>query len=142
MVGGSVSSHEVIYEILPFAQHSVIAWLQSGPAPFYGIAPFDHPHIQIAKQITPFCSLIGNIALADSSIICDVDHAWEDERVARLKGGKDYYSVVPHYKDYYEFLRCVVGDPAPGTTVLPPLNNNWLDVRAAAPGIKLKDGRG
>ncbi len=35
---------------------------------------------------------------------------------AELGGGKSYYSIAPNYRDFFELLRDIAGDPAPGTT--------------------------
>lgn len=65
---------------------------------------------------------------------------WEEERVARLKGGKDYYSIAPDYGTFLEFLRDIAGDPAPGTTgrTLPPFDKAWLDVWTGMVTHKIK----
>jgi hypothetical protein len=54
---------------------------------------------------------------------------WEEERVAKFKGGKDYYSIGPDFAYFFEFLRGIAGDPVPGTTGrrLPPFDPKWLE---------------
>jgi hypothetical protein len=65
---------------------------------------------------------------------------WERKRVAEKKGGKDYYSIAPDYGDFFEFLRDIAGEPAPGTTgrQLPPFDPKWLDIWAEMPLVKLQ----
>lgn len=55
---------------------------------------------------------------------------WERKRVAERGGGKDYYSIAPDYGAFFELLRDIAGDPAPGTTgrVLPPFDEKWLEL--------------
>lgn len=50
--------------------------------------------------------------------------------MAERKGGKDYYSIAPDYGKFFELLRNIAGDPAPGTTgrVLPPFDSKWLEI--------------
>ncbi|KAF2095767.1 thiol-specific monooxygenase [Rhizodiscina lignyota] len=74
VVGGSVSCAEIIHEILPFAQHPVIASLRGPPLPAFGWVPWTHPHIVVKKQITKFDPSTGRIFLADGSHLDDVDH--------------------------------------------------------------------
>jgi hypothetical protein len=66
---------------------------------------------------------------------------WESKRVAALGGGKSYYSIAPNYEEFFEFLRYIAGEPAPGTTGirLPPFDKKWLELWAgmAAPKIKV-----
>lgn len=65
---------------------------------------------------------------------------WERKRVAALGGGKSYYSIAPDYRAFFEFLRDIAGDPAPGTSgrVLPPFDDKWLELWAGmvAPRIQ------
>jgi len=65
---------------------------------------------------------------------------WEKERVAKFKGGKDYYSIAPDYGSYLEFLRNIASDPTPGTTgrTLPPFDKKWLDVWTGMVTYKIK----
>ncbi|KAK6209920.1 thiol-specific monooxygenase [Colletotrichum tabaci] len=216
VVGGSVSSHELLHEVLPVAQHPVYASLRGDPIPHFGWAPFTHPHISIQKQIVNFCPKSGAITFADGTVVRDVDHVilgtgytfsfpflpkvqervsqanrrlpgvyyhtwdiedptlaflgmcgggftfrlfewqavavarllagrgnplpskeeqkeWERKRVAEFGGGKDYYTIAPHWKEVFEHFRAIAGDPAPGTTgrVLPPFDDGLLDIWAA-----------
>ncbi|KAK0658084.1 hypothetical protein B0T16DRAFT_319655 [Cercophora newfieldiana] len=212
VVGGSVSAHEIVHEILPFAQHPVVASLRGDPIPSFGWAPFLHPHIELKKQISRLDAETGDIHFVDGSVIKGgVDHivfatgytfsfpflpnvqeriqkayrrlpgvyqhtfdildptltfvgmlgggftfrvyewqavavarhlagraralpprseqqAWEARRVALKGGGKAYYSIAPDYKEFFEFLREIAGDPEQGTTgrVLPKFNPEWL----------------
>ncbi|KAK4176342.1 putative monooxygenase [Triangularia setosa] len=213
VVGGSVSAHEIVHEILPFAQKPVIASIRGDPIPSFGWTPFIHPHIVIKKQISSLCPVTATVSFADGSVVKDVDHIvfatgytfafpflpavqkrvekayrrlpgvyqhtfdtldptltfvgmlgggftfkvyewqavavarhlagrarplpsiadqqlWEAKRVVAKKGGKDYYSIAPDYKDFFEFLRNVAGDPKAGTTgrVLPIFPDEWLPI--------------
>lgn len=66
--------------------------------------------------------------------------SWEAQRVALKGGGKNYYSIAPDYREYFEFLREIAGDPAEGTTgrVLPRFDPEWLKtwVGMVAPKIR------
>jgi hypothetical protein len=57
---------------------------------------------------------------------------WESKRAAKLGGGKNYYSIAPDYEQFFEFLRDIAGDPAPGSTglKLPPFDKKWSDIWA------------
>ena len=70
----------------------------------------------------------------------DEQRAWERKRVEVLGGGKAYYSIAPGYKEFFEFLRHIAGEPALGTSgrVLPPFDNKWLEVWVDMPLIKIK----
>jgi hypothetical protein len=66
---------------------------------------------------------------------------WEAKREAALGGGKNYYSIAPNYKDFFEFLRNIAGDPEPGTSgiALPQFDDKWLITWAdmVAPKIRI-----
>ncbi|KAK7697083.1 hypothetical protein SLS64_013934 [Diaporthe eres] len=223
VVGGSVSSHEVLHEILPQAQHPVYASIRGEPIAAFGWAPFKHPHVSIRKQISSLDPLTGKVSFADGTELNDVDHIvfgtgytfslpwlphvqeriskayrrlpgvyqhtwdiedptltfvgmlgggftfrvyewqavaiarhlagrakplpptaeqreWEEQRVAKFKGGKDYYSIAPDYGTFLEFLRNIASDPEPGTTgrTLPPFDKKWLDVWTGMVTYKIK----
>jgi hypothetical protein len=65
---------------------------------------------------------------------------WETKRVAEFVGGKNYYSIAPNYRDYFEFLRNIAGDPVPGTNgiALPPFEDEWLKVWAGMVAPKIQ----
>ena len=65
---------------------------------------------------------------------------WEAKRVAALHGGKNYYSIAPDYRVFFDFLRDIAGDPAPGTTgvVLPPFDEKWLEIWAGMVAPKIR----
>ncbi|KAI0381815.1 FAD/NAD(P)-binding domain-containing protein [Hypomontagnella monticulosa] len=213
VVGGSISAHEVVHEILEAAQTPVYASLRGEPIPAFGWEPFLHPDIVVKKEITRLDPETGRIFFADGSTLDDVDHIvfgtgytfsvpflehvqkrirnayrrlpgvyqhtwdiedptltfigmlgggftfrvyewqavavarhlagrasplppipeqleWERKRVAERGGGKDYYSIAPDYGAFFEFLRGIAGEPAPGTTgrVLPPFDEKWLEL--------------
>ena len=73
-MGGSVSSSEIIHEILPYAQHPVIGSLRGEPLAAYGWVPWTHPRIVVKKQITRFDPETGKIFFADGSNLDNVDH--------------------------------------------------------------------
>ncbi|KAH6686480.1 thiol-specific monooxygenase [Plectosphaerella plurivora] len=223
ILGGSVSSHEILHEILPTAQHPVYSSLRSDPIPAFGWAPFKHPHVVVRPQISRFDPVTGLVHFSDGSKLEDVDHVifgtgytfslpylpqiqekikkeyrrlpgvyqhtwniddpslafigmlgggftfriyewqavavarqlagrgkalppveeqreWERERVSRLKGGKDYYSIALDYEGLFEFLRNTAGEPAPGTTgrVLPPFDKRDLAIWTGMVAVKVK----
>ncbi|CRK15454.1 hypothetical protein BN1723_010682 [Verticillium longisporum] len=74
IVGGSISSHEVLHEILPEAKKPVYAALRGDPVPAFGWAPFTHPHIVVKNEITRFDPETGTLFFADGSHLNDVDH--------------------------------------------------------------------
>ncbi|KAK4442954.1 hypothetical protein QBC34DRAFT_312070 [Podospora aff. communis PSN243] len=74
VVGGSVSAHEIVHEILPFAKHPVIASLRGDPIPSFGWAPFRHPHIKVNKQIARLDPETGHVHFVDGSVEKGVDH--------------------------------------------------------------------
>jgi hypothetical protein len=65
---------------------------------------------------------------------------WERKRVALLGGGKSYYSIAPNYEEFFEFLRHIAGEPAPGTTglTLPPFDKKWSELWAGMVAPKIK----
>ncbi|KAM0274377.1 hypothetical protein ACHAQH_007914 [Verticillium albo-atrum] len=65
---------------------------------------------------------------------------WELKRVAELKGGKNYYSIALDYEGFFEYLRYIAGDPAPGTTgrVLPPFDKGSLAIWTGMVTTKIK----
>ncbi|KAI5459229.1 hypothetical protein BGZ63DRAFT_491322 [Mariannaea sp. PMI_226] len=223
VLGGSVSSHEIIHEVLDFAEAPVYASIRREPLPAFGWAPFQHPKISIKKGITSFDAETGRILLSDGSYLDGIDHVifgtgytfsfpflpivqerircadrrlpnvfqhtwdiedptltfvgmlgggftfrayewqavavarflagrakqlpsipeqleWERKRVAERKGGKDYYAIAPDYTEFFEFLRSIAGEPAPGTTgrKLPEFDPKWLDIWTAMPLVKIK----
>lgn len=73
-MGGSVSSHEILHEVLPVAQHPVYASLRGEPLPHFGWAPFTHPHISVQKQIIKFDPDTGAITFEDGTVVEGVDY--------------------------------------------------------------------
>jgi hypothetical protein len=65
---------------------------------------------------------------------------WERKRVAEKVGGKNYYSIAPNYGDFFELLRDIAGEPAPGTTgrKLPPFDSNWLKLWTGMTTVKIQ----
>ncbi|KAI5917192.1 hypothetical protein F4810DRAFT_716694 [Camillea tinctor] len=74
IVGASVSSHEILHEILPIVQHPVFASIRGEPIPAFGWAPFKHPHVVVKKDITRLDPATGRIFFADNTSLDDVDH--------------------------------------------------------------------
>lgn len=74
VVGASVSSSEIIHEILPYAQHPVVGSLRGAPIPAFGYVPWTHPHISIKKQIVKFDPDTGRIFFGDGSHLDNIDH--------------------------------------------------------------------
>ncbi|KAH6876346.1 hypothetical protein B0T10DRAFT_521172 [Thelonectria olida] len=223
VLGGSVSSHELVHEVLDFAESPVHVSVRGDPIPAFGWEPFNHPKISIKKGISRFDPETGRIHFSDGSHLDGVDHVifatgytfslpflpdvqqqirqayrrlpgvyqhtwniedptlafigmlgggftfrayewqavavarflagrakalpsipeqleWERKRVSEKKGGKDYYSIAPDYGEFFEFLRDIAGEPAPGTTgrQLPPFDPKWLDIWAEMPLVKLQ----
>ncbi|KAK3382041.1 hypothetical protein B0T24DRAFT_114 [Lasiosphaeria ovina] len=212
VIGGSVSAHEIVHEVLPFAQHPVYALVRGEPIPAFGWTPFQHPHISLVrKEILRLDASTGDIHFSDGSSLSGIDHiifatgytfslpylahvqdriqkayrrlpgvyqhtfdildpsltfigmlgggftfrvyewqavavarhlagrakalppiaeqqAWEAQRVAAKRGGKDYYSIAPDYQAFFEFLRDLAGESVAGTTgrSLPKFNPEWL----------------
>ncbi|KIH88119.1 hypothetical protein SPBR_06553 [Sporothrix brasiliensis 5110] len=54
---------------------------------------------------------------------------WEADTVAARGDGVRFFNVAPDFADYFDGLRRLAGDPAPGTTgrVLPPFQQQWAD---------------
>ncbi|KAI2463428.1 FAD/NAD(P)-binding domain-containing protein [Annulohypoxylon bovei var. microspora] len=213
VVGGSISAHEIVHEILDVAQTPVYASVRGEPVPAFGWEPFLHPDIVIKKGIEPLDPETGRIFFVDGSTLDDVDYIvfatgytfsvpyisqvqeriknayrrlpgvyqhtwniedptltfvgmlgggftfrvyewqavavarhlagrakalppiseqleWERQRVVERGGGKNYYSIAPDYRAYFEFLRGIAGEPAPGTTgrVLPVFDEKLLEI--------------
>ncbi|USW53485.1 Putative flavin monooxygenase, FAD/NAD(P)-binding domain superfamily [Septoria linicola] len=76
VVGASVSSHEIIHEVLEVAQHPVYAAIRGDPIAAFGWEPFDHPHMKVTKQIRQFEPETGRIVFDDGSFLDDVDHVF------------------------------------------------------------------
>jgi hypothetical protein len=74
VIGASVSSSEILHEILPFAQRPVIASLRGPPIPAFGLIPWTHPHVVIKKQVTQFDHENGRIYFDDGSFEDKIDH--------------------------------------------------------------------
>ena len=69
-----MSSHEVLHEVLAFAQTPVYSSLRGDPVPAFGWEPFTHPHIALKKQITKIDAHTGRFHFADGSHVDGVDH--------------------------------------------------------------------
>ncbi|KAI0011192.1 FAD/NAD(P)-binding domain-containing protein [Xylariaceae sp. FL0662B] len=96
VVGGSVSSHEVVHEILDYAQHPVYSSIRNEPIPAFGWEPFLHPDIAVKKEIIRFDPETGRIFFADGSYLDDVDH---------IIFGTGYTFSVPFISQVQERIR-------------------------------------
>jgi hypothetical protein len=76
VVGASVSSHEIVHEVLDVAKQPVYASIRGDPIPAFGWEPFHHPHIEVKKQIQRFEPETGRIVFEDGSHLDDVDHVY------------------------------------------------------------------
>ncbi|KAI1841006.1 hypothetical protein JX266_012787 [Neoarthrinium moseri] len=74
VVGASVSSHEVIHEILDAVKAPVYSAIRGDPIPAFGWEPFLHPKIELRKQITQLDAANGRVHFSDGSILDNVDH--------------------------------------------------------------------
>lgn len=64
---------------------------------------------------------------------------WERDRLAERGEGKPFYTLAPDWEVYFEALRAIAGDPAPGTTgrVLPKFDKQWLKAFEEVLGIRI-----
>lgn len=76
VVGASVSSHEIIHEVLDVAKQPVYASIRGDPIPAFGWEPFIHPHIKVEKQIQRFEPETGRVVFEDGSYLDEVDHVF------------------------------------------------------------------
>lgn len=74
VVGGSVSSSELLHEILPVAQRPVFGSLRGAPIPAFGLIPWTHPHVVVKEEIVRLDPETGDVHFADGSVLGDVDH--------------------------------------------------------------------
>ncbi|KAH7129078.1 hypothetical protein EDB81DRAFT_871743 [Dactylonectria macrodidyma] len=74
VLGASVSSHEIVHEILAFAESPVYASIRGDPLPAFGWAPYTHPKISIKKGIARFDAETRRIHFSDGSHLDDIDH--------------------------------------------------------------------
>lgn len=75
VVGGSVSSHEIIHEILEVAQAPVYAAIRGEPIPAFGWVPFEHPDIEVRQQqISRLDAATGRVHFADGTYLDNLDH--------------------------------------------------------------------
>lgn len=74
VVGGSISAHEVVHEILDVAKTPVYASVRGEPIPAFGWEPFLHPSITIKKEIKRLDPETGRIDFVDGSTLDDVDY--------------------------------------------------------------------
>lgn len=74
MVGASVSSHEIIHEILDFTEGPVYASIRGDPIPAFGWEPFTHPKIAIKPAISRLDPETGKVHFTDGTQLDKVDH--------------------------------------------------------------------
>ncbi|KAK6193577.1 hypothetical protein LQW54_012326 [Pestalotiopsis sp. IQ-011] len=75
VVGGSISSHEIVHEILEAAQAPVYAAIRGEPNTAFGWVPFEHPKIEIRRrQISRLDAATGRVHFADGTYLDNLDH--------------------------------------------------------------------
>ncbi|KAF4978001.1 hypothetical protein FZEAL_5546 [Fusarium zealandicum] len=74
VIGASISSHEIIHEILDFAQGPVYASIRGEPNPTFGWGPFKHPKISIKPGVSRLEPETGRVYFMDGSHLDKVDH--------------------------------------------------------------------
>ncbi|KAF4964755.1 hypothetical protein FSARC_7354 [Fusarium sarcochroum] len=74
VVGASVSSIEIIHEILDFANGQIYASIRNEPIPAFGWVPFEHPKISIKPSIRRLDPETGRVHFNDGSHLDNVDH--------------------------------------------------------------------
>ncbi len=54
---------------------------------------------------------------------------WEQERLLTRGDGIPFFTLAPEFKEYFEGLRTLAGEPAKGTTArsLPKFEPKWVD---------------
>jgi hypothetical protein len=65
---------------------------------------------------------------------------WEQDRIAERGDGPAFWALMPEFQRYFEDLRRLAGDPAPGTTgrVLPPYDEVWGETFFGLIGDRIK----
>ncbi|KAJ4244751.1 hypothetical protein NW762_014327 [Fusarium torreyae] len=74
VVGASVSSIEIIHEILDFANGQVYASIRNEPIPAFGWIPFEHPKISIKPSIRRLDAETRRVHFTDGSHLDNIDH--------------------------------------------------------------------
>ncbi|KAF4455771.1 hypothetical protein F53441_1970 [Fusarium austroafricanum] len=74
VVGASVSSVEIIHEILDFTDGQVYASIRGEPIPSHGWVPFEHPKITVKPAIQRFDPEAQRVHFADGSYLDGIDH--------------------------------------------------------------------
>ncbi|KAK6079446.1 thiol-specific monooxygenase [Seiridium cupressi] len=93
VVGASVSSHEIIHEILEAAESPVYSAIRGEPIPAFGWEPFDHPKIVVKKEVTRLDAKTGTVHFADGRHLENVDH------VIFGTGYTFSYPFLPHIQE-------------------------------------------
>ncbi|KAJ0358053.1 hypothetical protein COL154_009504 [Colletotrichum chrysophilum] len=57
---------------------------------------------------------------------------WEQNRLAKRGDGVPFFTLSPDFEEYFETLRAIAGEPAPGSTgrILPKFDSKWLEAFA------------
>ncbi|KAI8245919.1 Thiol-specific monooxygenase [Colletotrichum sp. SAR 10_96] len=57
---------------------------------------------------------------------------WEVDRLAKRGDGVPFFTLSPDFEEYFEALRAIAGEPAPGSTgrILPKFDPKWLEAFA------------
>ncbi|GKU07729.1 unnamed protein product, partial [Fusarium langsethiae] len=74
VVGASVSSVEVMYEILDFIDGPLYASVRDEPIEYYGWVPLEHPKISVKPAIERLDPGTGRVYFTDGSYLDDIDH--------------------------------------------------------------------
>jgi hypothetical protein len=74
VVGASVSSIEIIHEILDFVKGPLYASVREEPIEAYGWVPFEHPKVSVKPAIQRLDPETGRVHFADGSFLDNVDH--------------------------------------------------------------------
>jgi hypothetical protein len=74
VIGASVSSHEIVHEILDVVQRPVFSAIRGDLILAFGWEPFHYPAIALRKQIVRLDAEAGRMHFADGSHIDNVDH--------------------------------------------------------------------
>ncbi|KAI1071852.1 hypothetical protein LB507_005245 [Fusarium sp. FIESC RH6] len=74
VVGASVSSVEIMYEVLDHVGGPVYASVRDEPIEFYGWVPLEHPKISVKPAIDRLDPRTGRVYFTDGSYLDDIDH--------------------------------------------------------------------
>ncbi|BEI85724.1 hypothetical protein CcaverHIS002_0600110 [Cutaneotrichosporon cavernicola] len=81
-------------------------------------------------KIFEWHAVLAARVLAGRAVLPPVDEqeVWETDRIAKLGDGTGFMTIYPHFEDYFETVRGLVGDGAPGVgRKLPQFKQEWID---------------